>query len=69
MKLKKRYALSLILIILVVFCSIYYVFMGKNEIERTIERNRIIINQRIRNIELDRFPTRLQLDFEANQRK
>jgi len=54
------------IICLVVLISIYYVFFGKTQIETNIEKNRYIINQKIRNIELDKFPLRLQINLVTN---
>jgi len=61
---KKRHYIPAIFIFLAIIVSVYYVFFRDNEIEIQLDRSRYIINQRIRNIDLERFPMRLQLDFE-----
>ena len=65
---KKKHYLPAIFIIIAIIISTYYVFFRNNEIEIQLDRSRYIINQRIRNIELDRFPLRLQLEFERLRR-
>ena len=64
MNLKKKYYFAIIFITIVLLVSAYYVFFWENELDIQLEKSKYIINQRIRNIELDRFPLRLQLDFE-----
>jgi len=44
--------------------SVYYVFFWENKIEIQLEKSKYIINERIRNIEIDKFPLKLQLDFD-----
>jgi hypothetical protein len=62
--LKKKYLLPTILISIAIAVSLVYVFSAGNEIDVNLQRSRYIINERFRNIELDRFPLRLQLDFD-----
>ena len=64
MDLKKKYYFAIIFILIVLIVSAYYVFFWDNEIEMHLEKSKYILNERIRNIELDRFPLRLQLDFD-----
>jgi len=66
MKWKRKYYLPMGIICLAVIGSIYYVFFGDNKIETNLEKNKFIINQKIRNIELDKFPLRLQLNLVTN---
>ena len=61
---KKKHYLSTILILITLIVSIYYVFFRQNDIEVRVEQGRLILNHHIRNIELDRFPLRLPLEFE-----
>jgi len=61
---KKKYYISTFLITLVLIISIYYVFYKENEIEIKLDRGRLILHQTIRNIEIEKFPIKLQLDFD-----
>ena len=61
---KKKHYLPTILIIIALSASFYYVFFRENEIEVNLDKGKYIIREKIRNIELDRFPIRLQLDFD-----
>ncbi|MCL2062932.1 MAG: hypothetical protein FWG98_00975 [Candidatus Cloacimonetes bacterium] len=65
---KKKHYIPAVFIIVAILLSAYYVFFRDNEIEIQLDRSRYIINQRIRNIELERFPLRLQLEFERLRR-
>jgi len=66
MKWKRKYYLPMIIICLAVLGSIVYVFFGDNQIESNLERNKIIINQKLRNIQLDKFPLKLPLNLVTN---
>jgi len=66
MKWKRKYFLPMIIIGCAVVGSIVYVFFGDNEIETNLEKNRIIINQKLRNIQLDKFPLKLPLNLVTN---
>ena len=61
---KKRHYIPGIFLILAIILSVYYVFFRDNEIETRLDRSRYILNQRIRNIELERFPLILQIEFD-----
>ena len=60
---KKKHYTPTIIICVALIASVYYVFFRQNEIEVRLEQSKIIFNERIRNIELEGFPLRLQLDF------
>ena len=61
---KKKHYIPTLLIVITLIVSVYYVFFRQNDIEVRLEQGRFIFNQHIRNIELDRFPLRLPLEFE-----
>ena len=61
---KKRHYIPAIFIAIAIVLSLYYAFFRDNEIEVQLDKSRYIINQRIRNIDLERFPLILQLEFE-----
>ena len=64
----KKHYITAIVIVITIALSIYYVFFRENEIEDRLHKSRYILQERIRNIELDRFPARLQLDFDRLRR-
>jgi len=66
MRWNKKYYIPMGIISLVVIASICYVFFGRDQIGTNIKRNSYIINQKIRNIELDKFPLRLQINLVTN---
>ncbi len=61
---KKKHYLPFSIIIFFIIISAYYVFFRDNEIEINLDKSKYIITERIRNIELDKIPIKLQLDFE-----
>lgn len=61
---RKKHYLPTIFIIFFLIVSAYYVFFRENEIEVNLDKSKYIINERFRNIELDKIPLKLQLDFE-----
>ena len=63
-KMKKKHYLPFSIIIFFIIISAYYVFFRDNEIEINLDKSKYIITERIRNIELDKIPIKLQLDFE-----
>ena len=65
---KKKYFIPAIFILIAMIISAYYVYFRNNELEIQLDKSRYIINQRIRNIDIDRFPLRLQLEFERLRR-
>ncbi|HPY95880.1 MAG TPA: hypothetical protein PL063_01560 [Candidatus Cloacimonadota bacterium] len=60
----KRYVATMILLILVISISIYYTFFKENEVEVNIEKSKYLIQQRIRNIDIENVPKSLQIEFE-----
>lgn len=52
------------LLILVILGSLYYAFFKNNEVEVTIEKSKYFVQQRFRNIDLDKIPLNLQKDVE-----
>lgn len=60
----KRYMITMILLILMITVSIYYAFFKNNEVEVNIEKSKYLIQHRIRNIDFDKIPLNLQVEFE-----
>lgn len=64
MLMKKKHYLPALIIFFFLIISVYYVFFRENEIEVNLDKGKFIISEKIRNIELEKIPIRLQLDFE-----
>ncbi len=60
----KRYVVTMIFLVSVILISVYYTFFRDNEVEVNIEKSKYLIQQRIRNIDLDKIPLNLQVEFE-----
>ncbi len=60
---KKTY-ITMILLVFVILLSLYYAFFRGNEIEVTVDKSRYIVNEKIRNISLEKIPINLQLEVE-----
>lgn len=60
----KKRQITLIMLLLAIIISLYYAFFRENDIEVTVEKSRYIVNEKIRNIELEKIPIKLQLDVE-----
>jgi hypothetical protein len=61
---KKKFYIPLFIIIITIILSVYYEFFKDNEIEDKIEKSKYIFNERIRNIDIDKFPIKLPIEFE-----
>jgi len=60
----KRYIATMIVLIVIILVSAYYVFFRENEVEVHIEKSKFLFQQSIRNIDLESFPKNLQVEFE-----
>jgi len=60
----KRYLFTMVFLIAVILISVYYTFFRDNDVEVNIEKSKYLIQQRIRNIDFDKIPINLQVEFE-----
>ena len=61
---KKKYYIVCGIFIVIIVASLYYVFFRDRDIDVTLDKSRLILKNRLRNIELDRIPLTLNLNFE-----